>query len=101
MDHSNDIESQTNGKRSTVATWQQKMKQDVDKSWTDAVLLVTCFVTGLTDSAVFNVWSCFVGMQTGMIVLPGSRIVTHRAQVTLSTLVWVSLVSQPASHTAG
>lgn len=65
MDHANNVENQSNGKKSTVASWAEYLKQDVDKSWTDAILLVTCFITGLTDSAVFNVWSCFVGMQTG------------------------------------
>lgn len=41
------------------------MKEEISESWTDAILLVCCFVTGLLDAAVFNEWSCFVSMQTG------------------------------------
>lgn len=46
-------------------SWNDFFSQEVTESWGDAVLIVGCFVTGLTDSAVFNVWSCFVSMQTG------------------------------------
>ena len=41
------------------------MQEEVTAVWGDAVLIVGCFATGLLDSAVFNVWSCFVSMQTG------------------------------------
>ena len=41
------------------------MQDEVTAVWGDAVLIVGCFTTGLLDSAVFNVWSCFVSMQTG------------------------------------
>lgn len=43
----------------------EHMKEELSDSWTDAILLVCCFVTGLLDAAVFNEWSCFVSMQTG------------------------------------
>lgn len=42
-------------------------EQEVSTSWGDLILILGCFVTGLLDSAVFNVWSCFVSMQTGTI----------------------------------
>lgn len=44
---------------------QPYMSQEVTPRWADTVLIVMCFATGLLDSAVFNVWSCFVSMQTG------------------------------------
>jgi hypothetical protein len=50
-------------------TWRDFFSQEVTQSWGDAVLIVGCFVTGLLDSAVFNIWSCFVSMQTGMFMI--------------------------------
>lgn len=47
------------------ARFRRHFMQDVDTSWGDAVLLASCFVSGLVDSGVFNKWSCFVSMQTG------------------------------------
>ena len=52
-------------RRSHVARARQHMSEDADKEWADLILIVTCFISGLVDSAVFNVWSCFVSMQTG------------------------------------
>jgi Protein of unknown function (DUF1275) len=60
---------QTNGKKSRLSSWKKYLAQDVDESWADLILLLTCFISGLVDSAVFNVWSCFVSMQTGMMAL--------------------------------
>ena len=52
-------------RRSRMAQWRQYMGQDANKEWADLILIITCFITGIVDSAVFNVWSCFVSMQTG------------------------------------
>lgn len=41
------------------------LTQEVNREWTDLILLMGCFATGLLDAAVFNVWQCFVSMQTG------------------------------------
>lgn len=46
-------------------SWGSYLREEVTVSWGDAVLIVGCFATGLLDSAVFNVWACFVSMQTG------------------------------------
>lgn len=50
------------------SSWTSYLHEEVTAVWGDAVLIVGCFATGLLDSAVFNVWSCFVSMQTGEIV---------------------------------
>lgn len=50
---------------STSRGWKAYLQEEVTAGWGDAVLIVGCFATGLLDSAVFNVWSCFVSMQTG------------------------------------
>jgi hypothetical protein len=55
----------SNGKKSRISNYRKYLAADIDESWTDLILLVTCFISGLVDSAVFNVWSCFVSMQTG------------------------------------
>lgn len=52
----------------TKRTWREYLKEEVTRDWTDLVLLVGCFATGLLDAAVFNVWSCFVSMQTGQYI---------------------------------
>jgi Protein of unknown function (DUF1275) len=41
--------------------------QDIAEAHTSIYLLVSFFTSGLIDSVAFNAWSCFVGMQTGMI----------------------------------
>ena len=64
--HTNNMDDSLNGKQSRPARYMKHLAQDVDKSWADLVLIVACFISGLVDSAVFNVWSCFVSMQTGM-----------------------------------
>ena len=61
---------QSNGKTSRLSNWRRALAQDVDEAWSDIILLVTCFIAGLVDSAVFNVWSCFVSMQTGTFLSP-------------------------------
>lgn len=38
---------------------------EVDTRWGDILLLVCFFVAGLVDSAAFNMYGCFVSMQTG------------------------------------
>lgn len=51
--------------RERESGWKAYLQEEVTAVWGDAVLIVGCFATGLLDSAVFNVWSCFVSMQTG------------------------------------
>ena len=38
---------------------------DVNTKWSDLLLLLCFFVAGLVDSAAFNMYGCFVSMQTG------------------------------------
>jgi Protein of unknown function (DUF1275) len=59
---SNTVQGEEDGR---FSRWKSFLDEEVTKSWGDAVLLLSCYVTGLLDSAVFNVWSCFVSMQTG------------------------------------
>lgn len=35
---------------------------------THLILIGLFFVTGLVDSAAYNIWSCFVSMQTGRLI---------------------------------
>ncbi|KAK6350388.1 hypothetical protein TWF718_003580 [Orbilia javanica] len=43
----------------------------IDKNWTSIPVLATSYVSGLTDSAAYNAWSCFISMQTGNTVFLG------------------------------
>lgn len=59
----------TNGavkKQSRLSRTQKFMAQDVHEDWADVILIILSFISGMVDSAVFNTWSCFVSMQTGM-----------------------------------
>ena len=47
------------------------LAEELATAWSDGMLILHCFVTGLLDSAVFNVWSCFVSMQTGNTIYVG------------------------------
>ncbi|CAJ0540857.1 Ff.00g077600.m01.CDS01 [Fusarium sp. VM40] len=44
---------------------------EVDTRWGDILLLVCFFVAGLVDSAAFNMYGCFVSMQTGNTIFVG------------------------------
>jgi Protein of unknown function (DUF1275) len=43
-----------------------RMKPEIEPRRTHLILICLFFVTGLVDSAAYNIWSCFVSMQTGM-----------------------------------
>lgn len=51
--------------REDKKSWAAFFKEEVSADWGDLVLIVGCFATGLLDAAIFNVWQCFVSMQTG------------------------------------
>jgi hypothetical protein len=59
------LDSRALEEKSRWKRWQRYLRQDVDEAWADTILLVLCLIAGIVDSAVFNVWSCFVSMQTG------------------------------------
>ncbi|KAF4554206.1 Hypothetical protein D9617_5g070830 [Elsinoe fawcettii] len=64
-----DVEDPTANK--DKPTLRQYFEETVSEAWTDILLILSCFTTGLLDGAVFNVWSCFVSMQTGNTVYVG------------------------------
>ena len=61
-------EEEDNETETKIRSWGSYLREEVTVSWGDAVLIVGCFATGLLDSAVFNVWACFVSMQTGKFI---------------------------------
>jgi hypothetical protein len=65
MNGTHDVEERNRTSKRAWRNIRTHLEEDVSESWEDAILIVTCWVTGLLDSAVFNVWSCFVSMQTG------------------------------------
>ncbi|KAJ4003590.1 hypothetical protein NW752_011014 [Fusarium irregulare] len=44
---------------------------DIKTKWSDLLLLLCFFVAGLVDSAAFNMYGCFVSMQTGNTIFVG------------------------------
>jgi Protein of unknown function (DUF1275) len=44
----------------------KRMTVEIDTKWGDVVLVGCFFCAGLIDSVAFNIYSCFVSMQTGM-----------------------------------
>lgn len=65
----NDYSNMSDTKPSRMTRFKRHMASDVHDDWTDIILIVLSFITGMVDAAVFNTWSCFVGMQTGMLIL--------------------------------
>lgn len=53
---------QSDSSTSSVPT---RWTEEVDPRWGDLVLLVCFLIAGLVDSAAFNMYGCFVSMQTG------------------------------------
>ncbi|EKJ77891.1 hypothetical protein FPSE_01984 [Fusarium pseudograminearum CS3096] len=49
----------------------RRFTADIDTRWGDLLLLVCFFVAGLVDSAAFNMYGCFVSMQTGNTIFVG------------------------------
>jgi Protein of unknown function (DUF1275) len=50
---------------SFLERFQLRMLSDIELSRAHFILIGLFFVTGLVDSAAYNIWSCFVSMQTG------------------------------------
>lgn len=65
MEQSRDTEDSSGQKQNRLTAMRRYFDEEIVSDWADMILIVSCFVTGLLDSAVFNVWSCFVSMQTG------------------------------------
>lgn len=83
MQHADDIEDPSGPKQSRLAALKTHLDEEVVSDWGDMILIMSCFVTGLLDSAIFNVWSCFVSMQTGKrtYCLVRKRRSAHKMQV--------------------
>lgn len=47
------------------------MKNEVTMRHVDIIMVICCFVSGLLDSSVFDVYGTFVGMQTGNTIFVG------------------------------
>ncbi|RGP77953.1 hypothetical protein FLONG3_3910 [Fusarium longipes] len=56
------------GSQSSV---QKRFTAEIDTRWADVLLLVCFFIAGLVDSAAFNMYGCFVSMQTGNTIFVG------------------------------
>lgn len=48
---------------------QRRLDAQIDTKWADLILLGCFFCSGLIDSMAFNMYACFVSMQTGMLQL--------------------------------
>ena len=73
------------GTRDGARKFQNYMNRELRSPYTSLILVICFFTSGLIDSVAFNVWSCFVGMQTGNTVfaalgLSGQPLSTHRQQ---------------------
>jgi hypothetical protein len=44
----------------------RRLDAPIDPKWADIILLGCFFCSGLIDSMAFNMYGCFVSMQTGM-----------------------------------
>ncbi|KAH0158307.1 DUF1275 domain protein, partial [Aureobasidium melanogenum] len=60
-----DVEDNQEQGKSRMSSVRDHFDAELTESWGDSVLIASSFITGLLDSAVFNVWNCFVSMQTG------------------------------------
>lgn len=65
MDSEEHSEEHDEPKPTALGRLREHFVQELDPSWTDVVLLFSCFIAGVLDSAVLNTYTCFVSMQTG------------------------------------
>ena len=91
-----------------------RMRSEVEPQRTHLILIGLFFITGLIDSAAYNIWSCFVSMQTGKSYpWPTLRALSemlhydrfgHRSipinthQATLSSSAWVFQINPSPLH---
>jgi uncharacterized membrane protein YoaK (UPF0700 family) len=78
------MEDQTQEKHLTTRT-RRYFNHELHSPYTSLILIICFFTSGLVDSVAFNVFSCFVGMQTGNTVfaalgLSGQPVSTHYQQ---------------------
>lgn len=64
--HGSPLNLKSNAEQSFSKRMRLRMVSEVDPHRTHLILICLFFVTGLVDSAAYNIWSCFVSMQTGM-----------------------------------
>ncbi|KZM19333.1 uncharacterized protein EKO05_0002918 [Ascochyta rabiei] len=51
--------------------FRQRLDAQIDSKWADLILLGCFFCSGLVDSMAFNMYACFVSMQTGNTIFVG------------------------------
>ncbi|KAJ5122914.1 hypothetical protein N7448_009011 [Penicillium atrosanguineum] len=66
-----DLESSLRRDKPRESTLSRQWRQNLDPTHADLVCLLLCFLAGLCDSSAYNVWSCFLGMQTGNTIFLG------------------------------
>lgn len=59
------------------------LNAQIDTKWADLILLACFFCSGLIDSMAFNMYGCFVSMQTG--THPPSSLQPSHRHLTLHT----------------
>lgn len=47
----------------------QRLDADIDAKWADMILFGCFFCSGLVDSMAYNMYSSFVSMQTGQLMI--------------------------------
>ena len=89
--------------REDKKSWAAFFKEEVSADWGDLVLIVGCFATGLLDAAIFNVWQCFVSMQTGKLLRVWIKIVRSvpgpGLKAKVQAIQYTSVLAFPASPT--
>ncbi|KAJ5999605.1 hypothetical protein N7481_000014 [Penicillium waksmanii] len=66
-----DLENDPSRDGPRESTLSFRWSQNLDPTHADLVCLLLCFLTGLCDSSAYNIWSCFLGMQTGNTIFLG------------------------------
>lgn len=81
------------------------MTESISTHHADLILLGCCFVSGLSDSGIFNTWSCFVSMQTGkwdLLLNPsGETLPAHQTFVGNTVFLGLGASGQPANKPYG
>lgn len=88
--------------KSTKAKWRsaiQYFNSEIAMEHADIPIIACCLVSGLCDSSAYNAWSCFVSMQTGMIILPSQQSLLTVAGNTIFLALGAS--GQPTSNPFG
>jgi uncharacterized membrane protein YoaK (UPF0700 family) len=79
------------------ASIRSRLEAQIDTKWADVVLLACFYCSGLIDSMAFNMYGCFVSMQTGELRKPACHLANGLTMPGNTIFIGLGVNGQPDS----